>query len=318
MMGVSEDSEPMPCLELEPEDLVPQGPWAFFRKAMEGGWSLATAWFVLAWVLLQSLTSLLWARHLIARSGHSAAPNYWGELLELRDVWEMLEHGGLQAAPLGTSTSLAFFLAFLGMLWAGWNLQARSVGLSPRLGPWFWGLLDALLLGALPLFLLGRVLSSLLEGMASTGIQGLGWLDFVGQPLLKLSLTSVLMVQWWLCRLNRAAATKQGWRLGGWGELGRHLGHSFLRVWLYSAQWCVLVVGGSLLRGGLFLLVILLAWRWGGGTPGKVWGLAIALVGATVLNAWLLAWFLRLSAGFLVHDRRVREAVRDLLIKATA
>jgi hypothetical protein len=294
------------------DPLQPQGPWSFWRGALSGGASRWGIQLILAWVVFEALTSAAWAWHLQGLMGHSALANYWGELLTFREAWELVVNGGLKETPLGFWVPLLGMLALLWVLWAGWQVQARAVGQAAKAGAWIWGLLDALLLGAIPMFLLGSVLLWFLGFLASSGIQGLGWTEFVGAPLVRLSCISALSLQWWLCRIGRTASVKGTWCLGGLDPLGRHFHRSFLRLWLHPVQWGSLVVGGVLVRVGLHFLVFLLAWYLGGSTPMRVWGFLLLELLATALCAWLLGWFLRLSALFWQHDVRIQEEIQKL------
>jgi hypothetical protein len=296
-----------------PESLAPRSPWSFAREALQGGGSGPGIQFLCAWGLLQVLTSVSWARHLMDRTGTSALPNYWGELLTARDVWELLVNGGLRDNLVNPLTQACFWGGLLWMLWAGWHLQARTVNLSPRLSAWAWALLDTACLGLVPIVLTGELLAWLLSRMASLGIPFLGWMNLVGGAIIHLAVLNTLMLQWWLCRVGRASQASAAWRMGSWGRLGRHLGLSFLRLWSHPFQWSLLVTAGVVCRAGLFLLTLKLAWRLGGATTLRVWGFCLLLLLVTVLNAWLIGWFLRLVALFWRQDEGVRAEVRALV-----
>jgi len=292
------------------------GPWAFLRAGLPGGFSGAGWQLMFAWLGFQLLSSTLWAHHLRKLAGWSALPSYWGEQLTTRDVWEMAVNGNLAEHPLGFWTPL-LVLAFLGWaLWAGWKVQAEAVALKPRFAPWILGLLDACLLGILPILLVQGSLTWALEKIGSTGIQGLGWTELIGGALVRLVAISAFLLQWWLCRLHRAGAPEGGWRLGSWSALGSHLGHSFLRLWMHPLQWGLLLAGGVVLRFGLHAAVLALAWRWGGGSPAKVWAFLALEALATVVAAWLMGWMLRAVAGFWRHDTHLREEIRQLKRRA--
>jgi len=156
-----------------------------------------------------------------------------------------------------------------------------------------------------------------LAGLGGTGIQGFGWLDWVGAGLVRLAFISALFLQWWLCRLGRAGQAP-GFRLGSWRRLAGHLGLSFRRLWLHPVQWLALILGGILLRAGLTLLVLVLAWRLGGGTIPRVGAFLALQLLVVLVNAWLLGWFLRLAALFLRHDAAVRAVIARLHIQAGA
>jgi hypothetical protein len=300
-----------PVMGGEEAHLEPRGPWSFLGASLRGGFGPWQLQLTLAWVALFLLPAVLWAFHLRGLAGWSSLPSYWGEMISARDVWEMAINGSLIRHPVGFLTSLAAFGALLWVLWAGWRVQTEAVGLPPRFQAWLFAFLDGGLIGIPPLLLLAYCLLWFLALLAQTGIQGLGWLDLVGGSLLKVSCLSALFLQVWLCRLERAAG-RPGLLLGSWGDLARHLGRSFLRLWLHPVQWGILVVGGAALRLGLTFLALHTAWRMGGGTPGRVWaGLALQVL-AVALNGWLLGWFLRLVAMFWKQDARVRAEIRIL------
>ncbi|HLO67614.1 MAG TPA: hypothetical protein VK188_11380 [Holophaga sp.] len=294
--------------ETSPEALSPRGPWGFLAPAARMGLDGWTLQFMAAWLCFHVLTSTFWALHLKALAGSSALPAYWGELLTLRDVWEMAENGGLKNHPLGLLAPLGAGAAFLWSLWAGWKLQARAAGLKASFGAWCGGFLDALLVGALPIGLLAWIVLGLLSRMASTGIQGLGWLDLAGGTVARLAFVSTFFLQAWLCRLGRAGRPGTAY--------GDHLGRSFLRLWTHAIQWPVLVVAGAALRAGLPFLVLVLGWRLGGGTPARVAWLLVLQALAVAASAWLMAWFLRVTALFWRHDAQVRDAIQDLESRA--
>jgi len=284
----------------EPPAAAPRGPWAFLAAALPGGFS-RWGWQLLAgWLAFSLLTSSLWALHLAGLTGWSSLPNYWGELLTARDLWELLENGGLASHWSGPWVPLAAGAALAWFLWAGWRLQAAVISLPARLGPWLWGALDALVIGLVPLTLLAGLLLWALAWLGATGIQGLGWLNWVGGTLVRLAWGSALFLQWWLCRLGRAGRAGR-WSPGRWRA---HLGLSLARFWRHPLQWFTLILAGAALRAGLSLLVLVLAWRWGGGTIPKVAGFLALQLAVVVLNAWLIGWFLRLVALFLDHDLR--------------
>jgi hypothetical protein len=262
---------------------------------------------VAGWLAFALATGTLWSLHLRGLAGWSALPSYWGEILTRRDLWELAVNGGLDQHPTGPWVPLAAGLALLWFLWAGWRLQAEAAGVPARLGPWFWGLVDALAIGAVPLAVLAGLAAWGLCRLGGTGLQGLGWLDWLGGSVVRLGFFSALFLQWWLCRLDRAAAPP-GLRMGSRRRLGAHLGLAFRRFWTHPGQWLALVLGGVALRTGLTLLVLTLAWRMGGGTLPRVWAFLALDLAAVAANAWLLGWFLRLTALFQRHDASCRAA----------
>lgn len=294
------------------EALEPRRPWTFGREALEGAFSRQVITYMAAWLVLHLVTTLAWARHLRNLAGNSSLPAYWGDLLTARDLWELFENGGLKHQPIGALATVGFWAAFCWMLWAGWRVQARAASVRPGILAWVFGALDALVIGVLPLGFMGFLGLRMLSFLGGLGIEGLGWLNLVGRVLVQLGLVSVLMLQWWLCRLNRAGSEVGGWRLGGWVALGRHLGHSFLRLWLHPLQWSLLVLGGVVVRSGLSFLVLALAWRWGGGSLGRLWAFALLQLLAAALGAWALAWFMKIVSGFWSHDVVIRNEIQAL------
>ncbi|HNX95316.1 MAG TPA: hypothetical protein PKL14_09160 [Holophaga sp.] len=291
--------------------LQPQGPWTFLIEAIPGGFSRWGIQLMLAWGAFQVLTSAAWALHLRKLAGHSALPDFLGELLTIGDVWELANNSGLKYQPLGFWAPL-FALVSLGwVLWAGWRVQGQSIGIKGTFHAWIWGMADALVIGLVPVLVIDFCVSWLLGTLASTGVQGLGWLNLVGGAILRLSCASAFMLQWWLCRIDRATGD-HAWHLGGIARLGRHLKSSFLRLWLHPNQWGLLVVGGVLVRAGVHLLVLLLAWHMGGGTSLRVWTFLLLDLAATLLCAWLLGWFLRISALYSRHDALVQKEIQKL------
>lgn len=307
-MESSQDEIPAPpSLSLEAtDDFSPRPPFFWIRQALAQGFRGGTLHLMLAWMTFTGVTSAAWALHLQDLTGWSALPNHWGDRLTARDVWELAENGGWGDHPLGTTTTLMAGLAMIWILWAGWRLQARAIDLPARLGPWCWGVLDALLLAPSLLVPLAGALVAL-EWLGTTGIQGLGWFRLVVAPLLQATTVSAFMVLWWFSRLGRAQGLSEGIR-----GYGRHLGRVFLGLWMNPVQWFMLLFGAATLRALLGFGVLLVGWRWGGGTPMRVWsqlGLWLLAAGA---GAWLLAALLRLCAMFWHHDGRVREMRNSL------
>lgn len=292
-----------------PETYAPRAPLSFAGAALRGGLGAAGIQFLFGWLAFQVCTSLGWSAHLRSLTGSSSLPTYWGEFVTSRDLWEVLQHGELRAHPLGAWTTTGILLSTCWLLWFGWRMQAATAGVRPGFLPWVRGFGEALVLAILPLFLLRAGGMWVLGGLASTGIQPFGWLYVVGGALLHVTLGGLFMTQWWLCRLDlaRPASAPNGW-VGLW----RHLSNSFLRLWLSPVHWGCLVVLGGLFRGGLFILTLFLAWRWGGGSVSRVLMAALLLGCVTLLNAWIIGWMMRLTAHFWRHDRRVRDEVQAL------
>lgn len=294
------------------EAIAPRKPLSFWREALSGLGSLEVTAFILAWIVFQALGAFAWARHLKLKAGHSALPAYWGELLTARDVWEMVENGGLKHSPVGPWATVVFWGGLAWILWAGWRVQARMARQKPRFAPLFWSVVDALLLAVLPLALIGWLVKGLCIWMIQFGIPGMAWMGTFGLATLTLALPGAWLLQWWLLRLERGSSASGWWLMGGWRALGRHLLDGFLRFWAHPLQWTLLVVAGALFRAGLHVGVAILAWRMGGGTAGKVWLFFGLQLVATALGALALAWFLRLVACYWKHDREVRREIRTL------
>lgn len=300
-----EPTTPPPSLP-GPDAMKRPGPWQFWKAALPGGFSRWGLQLILAWVAFDALAGTAWALHLKGLAQWSALPNYWGELLTARDVWELLENGGLKEDPLGAWAPMVGFLSMVWVFWASWQVQTRTVGLPTRLGPWFWGLLETLIIG-IPIVVLGYGVSWILEGLAGTGIQGFGWLNLVGGTLFRLACVSTVMVQWWLCRIDRAGMREQSWYLGSPVLLLNHLGRSLRRLWMHPLQWGTFILVGVLLRVGLHFLVFLFAWKIGGGSAFRVWIFLALQLTAAATNAWLLGWFLRLTSLYWQKDEQVRH-----------
>ena len=115
---------------------------------------------------------------------------------------------------------------------------------------------------------------------------------------------SAFFLQAWLCRLDRASAPGR--------PLGTHLRRSFLRLWVHPIQWTVLVLAGVVIRMGLPFLVLLLGWRLGGGSLVRVWSLLGLQALVVLVNAWLIGWFLRVTAHFWRNDEAVQTVISDL------
>ena len=280
--------------------LAPQGPWAFIASALPGGFT-RWGWGLMAgWMLVLLGPALGWAGHLRRAAGSSALPSHWGEQISTRDLWELWENGGLQHRLTNSPTVHLFGLGLVVVLWCGWRMQAEAAGQKARLGPWLLGALDTLLIGLLPLGLLAWLVDRGLGYVGGLGLDPLGWTAFFGRPLVWMSLVAALNLQWWFCRLGRARGLSRGYRV--------HLGNTFMQLWSHPVQWGLLTIGGAALRSLLPFLLLLLAWRMGGGTSFRVWLFLLLQLLVTAVNGWVLGWFLRLGARYWNHDAAVRDA----------
>lgn len=305
-MSEAEAQERPTSIALE-GDLVPRSPFECLGPGLAGGFTREGWHLLAAWCAFFLATSGLFASHLMRLAGWSALPSHWGDYLTARDLWELLEHGGLKQHPLGPLTPWAAVLTLAWVLWAGWRHQALRVGLHASLKAWFLGGLDALLIGALPLGVTAWLGLQLLDYLGGSGIPPLGWLDFILGTLFRLGTVSAWMLVWWFCRLGRAAAP---W--SGWAAYVHHLRDACLRLWMHPVQWFLVVLGGATLRAGLGFGALAFGWWLGGGTPGRVWAFVLIQLLACLLSAWALGWFLRTAALFWRQDRRVRQVRSDL------
>ena len=291
------------------DPLLPRGPWSFMKEALGGGLSKWSWQLMAAWGAFQLLTSFVWANHLrgfagfAGTPGGSALPNNWGEHLTAKDIWELVENGGMKHEPFGSALPLLAIICLVWVFWSGWCMQADLLGFRARLKHWLLGLIDAFLIGVLPLGIVFGLTRWALSALRSTGIEGLGWMAFFGITLISMGFLSALSLQWWLCRVDRAA---------GSSGLLRHWGRSFLRLWLNPVQWTSLVLGGAVLRVGLSFLAIWIGWHLGGGSTSRVQLFLLLELLSAVINAWLLGWFLRLTALFWRQDEKVRNVIVDL------
>ena len=282
------------------EDLSPRAPWTFLSAALPGGFTRWGWGLIAGWLLTLLGPALGWAGHLRRAAGWSALPSHWGEQISARDIWELMENGGLKYRLTNSPTVHLMGLGLVIVLWCGWRMQAEHVGVKARLGPWLLGALDTLLIGLLPLGLVVFITSWVLGRIGGIGIDGLGWAAFIGRPLFWMALIAALNLQWWFCRLGRAAGLKRGYRT--------HLKDSFLRLWSHPVQWTLLNLGGAALRALLPSLVLLLAWRMGGSTSVRVGLFLLLLLLVTAINAWLMGWLLRAVTHFWIQDVLVRDA----------
>lgn len=279
------------------------------KEAVGGGLSKWSWHLMAAWAAFQVLTSFVWARHLGGFAGFpgspggSSLPNNWGEHLTAKDIWELMENGGMKHEPFGSALPLLAIVCLVWVFWSGWAMQADCLGFRARLRHWFLGLLDTLLIGLVPLGIVFGLTRWILATLRGTGIQGLGWAAFIGIPLISMAFVSALSLQWWLCRVGRGAGAK---------GLLRHWGRSFVRLWMHPVQWTSLIVGGVALRAGLAFLAIWIGWHLGGGSARRVQVFLLLELAVAVVNAWMLGWFLRLAALFWRQDEKVRNVRAEL------
>ena len=287
--------------------MAPRGPLTFLGPALPGGFTRWGWGLLLGWLLVLLGPALGWARHLLRAAGSSTLPAHWGEQISARDIWELWENGGLQHRLTNSPTVHLFGLGLVIVLWCGWRMQAEAAGQKARLGSWLLGALDTLLIGALPLGLAAWLLDRALAWAGGLGFNGLGWMALFGRPLLWMAMIAALNIQWWFCRLGRAAGLTRGYRA--------HLKDAFLRLWSHPLQWGFIALGGAALRALLPLLVLLLAWRIGGGTTFRVFLFLVLQCAVTFLNAWLMGWLLRAAARFWIHAVAVgafRSALKEV------
>jgi len=298
------DFEERPTTIHTEDALAPRPPWIFLLPSIPGGFN-RWGWGLMAgWMLVLLGPALGWAGHLRRAAGWSALPSHWGESISARDIWELVENGGLQHRLTNSPTVHLFGLGMVVVLWCGWRMQAEMAGLEARLGSWLLGALDTVLIGFLPLGFATWLADMALAKVGGSGLDGLGWIAFFGRPLVWMALIAALNLQWWFCRLGRAAGLNHGYRT--------HLGHSFMRLWSHPIQWGLISLGGAALRALLPFLVILLAWRLGGGTTFRVWLFLLLQLLVTAINGWLMGWLLRTASLFWNHDVVVREARKTL------
>ena len=301
------DPEERPTTIHTEEALTPRGPWVFMPSALAGGFTRWGWGLILGWMLVLLGPALGWAGHLRRAAAWSALPAHWGEQITTRDIWEIWENGGIKDRLLNSPTVHLFGLGLVIVLWCGWRMQAEAAGQKARLGAWLLGALDTVLIGFLPLGITAWLVDASLAWAGRLGLDGLGWLAFVGRPLLWMALVATLNLQWWFCRLGRAAGLSRGY--------GAHLGDSFLRLWSHPVQWGLISLGGAALRSLLPFLVLLLAWRMGGSTTFRVWLFLLLQLAVTALNGWLMGLLLRTAALYWNHDatvRDVRAALKDV------
>jgi hypothetical protein len=289
------------------EAMSPKGPWSFFAGAIRGGFSFWGIQLILGWAAFQALTTLSWAAHLKAKLGNSSLADNWGELLTARDVWEIMENANLKDSILGFWTVGIGAVAMLWILWSGWKLQVKPVGLKAGFLPWLTAIPTALLVGYLPLWMLHAFLWNIFAYLASLGIQFLGWINLFAGPLLRMAFASALMLQWWLCRIDLAHNMPS--RASEWLI---HMKDSFFRLWTHPVQWGNIVLFGVAIRAGLAFCILLLAWKWGGQSLLRIRTIFLLQIAVSAINAWIIGWLLRLTARYWKHDMEVRSEVRAL------
>lgn len=280
-----------------------RAPWTFLRDAAPGGLRGPGLQLMVAWALAALLPAWFWSRHLAGFAGQSALPSHWGERLPARDLVELWLNGGWGKDPVGTLPVLALLACLLWALWSGWRMQTDLLARPAKVGPWAMGLVEALILGLLPLGLVRWLVLQPLEGVGGLGIAPFSWAYVILKPLLTFACLTALSLQWSFCRVGRLTRT------GGWF---RHLGHSFLRLWTHPIQWTLFCLVAAALRVGLALTVLVLAWRWGGASGGRLFTFVALQVLAAALVAWTLGWQLRLAALFTQHDAEVRAELERL------
>jgi len=286
------------------EGLAPRAPWSFLLQSMPGGFTRWGWGLMGGWMLVLLGPSLGWAGHLRRAAGWSALPSHWGESLSARDLWELWENGGLQHRLTNSPTVHLLGTGMILVLWCGWRMQADMAGFKARLGPWLLGALDTVLIGFLPLGCITWLADQGLAKLGGSGIEGLGWMAFFGRPMVWMALIAALNLQWWFCRLGRTRGLARGYR--------SHLGESFMQLWSHPIQWGLISFGGAALRALLPFLVILLAWRMGGGTSFRVWLFLLLQLLVTAVNGWLMGWLLRTAALFWSHHMLVQDATAAL------
>jgi hypothetical protein len=296
------------------EALAPRGPWAFLGAALPGGFTAAGWGLLEGWGLLALVPAFFWAGHLLSYTsyagGYSGLPAHWGEQIGAKDIVDLFKNGEVHA-PIGFMAGAFFLLGLILVFACGWRMQAKRAGLHGTFTAWILGLVEAMLVGFVPLGIVYGLAFAGLSLLTGHGVPMLSWTAFVLKPLAGLAFVSALNVQWWLLRLGREGSQQ---------EFGTHLGHGFLRLWSHPVQWFVLVVGGAALRLALHGLVLWTAWRMGGSSVGRVWAFAGLELAAAVVNGWILGWMLRVAALYWRHDLEVRRAIAALkaMVKADA
>jgi hypothetical protein len=237
------------------------------------------------------LLSICLALRLRSAVGDSPVADDWGREMSARGLYEVMGQGGLGGELLGPWTAALAVAAVIWTIWAGWKVQAGAAGVAAKPAPLLLSVPSALVAGLLPLWTLHALLWGALGLAAASGIQFLGWADFVFSPLLHMCFASSLLIQWWLYRLDMADGRPRGAR--AWL---RHLKVGFLRLWSHPIQWGAIVFFGASVRTGLSFSALLLAWAWGAQSLPRLCAACAVQAAAAAANAWLIGWGLRTIA----------------------
>lgn len=285
-------------------------PFSFLRESIPGGFGSAGIQLMAAWAVAAMIPATFWAWHVAGFVGKSSLANHWGERLPIRDLLDLWWNGKWNEAPLGVLPVLVLLLALTWALWAGYRMQAEMVGARPRLGTWMLSLAESLLLGAAPLLLTRWILMKPVNYAGDLGIAPFSWASFLFKPLSLAATATAFFLMWSFIRVGRLA-TKKPWL--------RRMRQGFLALWAHPVQWTLLCFVFSLVRLAAVSAVVVLFWRLGGATVGRVWAFVLAQGALSALLAWTQGWQLRLATCFVLHDARVRdEQVRLLETAAVA
>ena len=298
------DLPPPPTLHDAAEAQTPRGPWSFLREALAFDLRGAALGLLGGWALAELVPAFLLARHVAGMAGNSALPAHWGERLDARELLEVWWNGEWRHQPLPLWGVIFLLAGLVWALWSGWRLQADMVGRKPTFGAWLLGGLESLLLGPLPLLLPALAALWFLRLIGDRGIPAFAWVRVFLAPLFWLSWSGACFLQWSLCRAARLLPKRPDWP--------RHMGHSFLRMWMHPIQWFGLLLGATALAVTLHGGALLLGWRLGGATTGRVWMLVLLQLVATLASAWIQAVILRLAARFTFHDAAIRDIRAEL------
>lgn len=283
-------------------------PLTFLRESIPGGFGSAGIQLMAAWSVAAMIPATLWAWHVAGFVGRSSLANHWGERLPIRDLLDLWWNGKWSQAPLGALPVLALVAGLTWALWAGYRMQAEMLGTRPRLGAWLLSLVEALVLGAAPLLLVRWILMKPVDTMGGQGITFLGWASLLLKPLSYAATATAFFLLWSFIRVGRLASRKP------WP---RRMKQGFFALWAYPIHWTLVCFGLALLRLATVSAVVILFWRAGGASVGKVWAFALAQGLLSALLAWTQGWQLRLAARFALHDAGVRDE-QERLKKAVA